>query len=107
MQGETVYRLRAGTSTSNDRYGHPVPGTPQRTPIEKALVDPGGFAEPVEVGRQPVITVPTCYWLNQWPDIKASDQLEVRGEVFDVTGKPGDWRSAVGGLVVQLKRAEG
>jgi hypothetical protein len=113
LNGETVTRLRFA-NPDGDRYGNPTrpdDAVPAETPLAGAVFDPGGSAEPVEAGRTAVITQPTLYFLRQWPDIVPTDQLRVRGRVYDVTGDPGDWRSAygsaLGGLVVPLKRADG
>jgi hypothetical protein len=112
--GETVTRLRYAT-TGTDRYGNavrdPDDEAPAELPIAGAMFDPGGSVEPVERGREAVITQPTAYFVGQWPDILASDQLRIRGRVYEVIGDPGDWRSgfgtSLGGLVVPLKRVDG
>lgn len=111
MIGETVVRLRADDADT-DRYGNVIDdATPAEVDLPGAVFDPGGSAEPVEVGRTPVITQPTVYFPGRWPDLVATDQLRVRGKVYDVLGDPGDWRSAngspLGGLVVPLKRTSG
>lgn len=106
---ETVTRLRP-TSSGTDSLAQPIPGTPTETPIDGALFNPGGSSEPVEPGRTPVITEPTLYFRNQWPDITAKDQVRVRGVVYDVEGDPAVWHRGEqvrGGLVVPLKRAGG
>jgi hypothetical protein len=110
MFGETVVRLRR-TQTGVDRYNNPVYGAPAELSIDGALFAPGGTQEPAEPGRTPVIDVPTLYFRGQWPDVEATDQFRVRGEVYEVTGDPADWRAAdtsgAGGLVVQLRKVSG
>lgn len=111
MAGETVTRLRP-VQTGTDRYGNPVySDTLAETPLTEAWFAPGGSSEPVEVGRAAVITKPTVYFPHSWPDIQPSDQLRIRGRVYEVTGDPADWRSPtgsnVGGLVIELKRVDG
>jgi hypothetical protein len=111
MAGETVTRLRK-TASGVDRYGNPLyPDAPAEKSIDGAFFAPGGTSEPVEPGRSPVITEPTLYFPHAWPDIVVSDQLRVRGVVYDVTGFPSEWRSPygsqVGGQVVTLRRTDG
>jgi hypothetical protein len=111
MSGEVVTRLRR-VQDGTDTYGDPVwSDTPAETSLPGAWFAPGGTQEPVEVGRAAVISVPTVYFPHSWPDIQPTDQLRVRGVVYEVTGDPADWRSPVesrvGGLVVQLRRVEG
>lgn len=100
-----VVRLRL-EQTGEDRYGDPV-WEDVSTDLPPALFAPGGVEEPVEPGRAPVVSEPTLYWRNAWPDVIASDRLTVRGKTYSVEGEPADWRGArVGGLVVRLKLVE-
>lgn len=108
--GEPVTRRReqqAGT----DRYGDPIYETVDEVLRERAAFDPGGAREPVEVGREQVVTEPKLYFLKQYPDLRDDDQVIVRGQVYDIEGIPADWRSpfgsAVGGVVVELKKVDG
>lgn len=105
---ETVTRLRT-TSSGEDAFGQPIPAVTIEVNFEATHFAPGGTSEPVEVGRSPVISEPTLYFRNQWPDITEHDQVRVRGKKYDVMGVPADWRheDAPGGLVVRLKRAGG
>lgn len=100
-----VARLRL-EQTGVDRYGDPV-----WEEVSEALPDglfaPGGVEEPAVVGRAVVVSEPTVYWRNLWPDVVASDRLVVRGKTYTVEGEPADWRGArVGGLVVRLRLVE-
>lgn len=110
MIGEAVTRIRT-QSAGVDRHGNPVPGDPVESPLFGALFAPGSTSEPFEVGRAAVIAEPTLYFPRTWPDLRPTDQVRVRGGVFEVIGDPSDWRSAyataAGGLVVTLKRVEG
>lgn len=104
---ETVTRIRATDSGSTDAFNQPVPGTPTETDIEGALFAPGGSVEPNLPGAYPVVTSPTLYWRNEWPDITAADKVRVRGVVYDVIGDPQEWIGdglAPGGLVVELRK---
>jgi len=114
---DPVTRIRAGAQTGTDAFGQPIYGPDVEAEIGPALFAPGGAtssaaSEPIDVGRTPVITAPTLYWREQWPDVVATDRLRVRGSVFAVLGVPADWRPASstggpGGLVVQLRDPEG
>ena len=108
--GEPVTRRRQ-QQTGTDRYGNPVYGDVDTVLEERAGFDPGGSREPVEVGRTQTVTTPKLYFRRQFPDLTPSDKVIVRGVIFDIQGDPADWRSPygsdVGGLVVELKRAEG
>lgn len=77
-----------------DTYGDEVPG-----PFVKVLELVGRFApnnpaEPVEVGRNAVITGGTVYvrGLSAVPDVRATDRALVRGALFDIDGEVGVWR---------------
>lgn len=103
---ETVTRLRP--ATSDDRYGDTTPGEQAEEDIDGALFAPGGTQEPVQIGREAVIAEPSLYFPRTWPDILATDLMRVRGDVYQVTGFPADWRGVTaGGLVVELKRTAG
>lgn len=111
--GETVTRLRAGTTTTLDRYRNPIPGAElPEVEFDRAAFDPGGVREPVEVGRTAVVSTPRVYFLGYAPDVVSGDRLRVRGEVFRVTGRPAEWRdpyagNALRGLVVDLEAVRG
>lgn len=100
---ETVTRIRATDSGSTDAFDQPIPGTPTETDIEGALFAPGGSVEPALPGAYPVVTSPTVYFRDAWPDIVDTDQLTVRGVTYEVKGKPQEWIGTPGGLVVELE----
>lgn len=104
---DAVIRLRK-VQSGVDRYRKPI-YIEASFDLPPGLLDPGGSTEPVEVGRTPVVTSPSCYWRNLWPDVVKSDRLIVRNRTFEVIGVPADWQSAhggaIGGLVVELKEA--
>lgn len=108
--GEPVTRVRR-EQTGIDRYGNPEYGDVQTVLPERAGFAPGGTSEPVEVGREPVITTPKLYFLRQYPDLRRDDRVIVRGRTYLVDGDQADWidpfGSIVGGAVVELEAAEG
>lgn len=111
---ETVVRVRPGEPTgAKDAFDKDILGPPTELELKGALFAPAGVSgaasEPAEIGRSPVISEPTLYFRDQWPDITEHDQVRVRGLLYDVEGIPGDWRhdGGPGGLVVRLKHAGG
>jgi len=108
--GEPVTRRRH-EQTGVDRYNSPVYGLVDTDLEERAAFDPGGSREPVEVGREQTVTTPKLYFFKTWPDLTASDLVVVRGVEYRIEGRPADWKSpfgsTLGGLVVELKKAEG
>lgn len=109
--GEAIVRQRR-EQTGTDRYGNPIYQLVNTTLAERAAFDPGGSREPVEQGRDPVITTPKLYFPASWPDLAESDRVFVRGQAFTVQGTPADWKGPFagppfGGLVVELQRLTG
>ncbi len=108
--GEPVTRRRS-EQTGVDRYGNPVYSTTETVLDQRAAFDPGGSREPVEVGREQVVTTPKLYFLRTWPDLLEQDEVMVRGRWFTVQGVPADWRSPyespLGGMVVELQEVTG
>lgn len=100
---ETVVRLRS-TGGGFDRYGDPIPGTDDETPIDGALVAFASSSEPVVVGRNSVITQDTLY-LPEGTDALATDRFRVRGKEYEIEGEPADWAGA--GVVVAIKKVTG
>lgn len=109
--GEPVIRQRR-EQTGTDRYGNPVYEYEDTALDEHAAFDPGGSREPVEQGRDPVVTTPKLYFPGTWPDLVESDRVIVRGQTYTVQGTPAEWLGpfagpAIGGLVVELQRLTG
>ena len=94
-----VIRLRT-TTAGTDQYEEPLPGVVERVELPPALFAPTGSFEPVQPGVASVVGAPSVYWPGQWPDVKATDQLEVSGVVWNVEGNPSPWPL---GLTVMLK----
>jgi hypothetical protein len=104
---EQVVILRTGPP-SQDRYGNDIPGATTRYEIDDCLVAPRLAGDAGEGGRQGVIVGTTVYF-PKGTDVRASDQLEVRGETHTIEGDPGWWRGAPGRWDVEVatRRAEG
>lgn len=101
---ETVFVIRPSVA-DGDRYNdNPlVYGTTPTHSITGCLFDPGGSSE-VRDGRTAVTTTPTLY-LPPGADLAATDQVVVRGDLFEVAGKPAVWIDA--GVVAQLQEVTG
>ena len=110
MFGETVTVLtRAQTGT--DRYGKPAYDWPgPGVEVTGCAVAPRTSAEPLEVGRQAVITGLTVY-MPSWVTVGPYDRLIVRGVTYRVEGEPGQWRTPYTGrrpgIEVAVTRADG
>ena len=110
--GETVTRLRATTVT--DPYSGEATGLDWSSPNSLAILgcafNPGGSTEPVQDSRNAVITKPEVYAPVD-ADVLAGDRLVVRGDTYEVDGRPSDWRNAftgwAAGLVIKLDLVEG
>lgn len=89
---ETVEIWRAGSST--DEYGDPIPGTLAKATEYQGRFAPNNPSEPVEVGRNAVITGGTVYIrdLASAPDIRATDHAKIRGVTYPIDGEVGVWR---------------
>lgn len=107
MSDESIAVLRAKDAT--DAYGDPVPGkfTTHITVVGK--VAPNNPAEPVEVGRNAVITGGTVYLrVDAVPDILPTDRVTIRDNTFEVDGEIGVWkRSANFGVQFAFKQIAG
>lgn len=110
MFGETVTRLRK-VEGATDRYGNPTHTTVEAEIPGAAFAPEQDSQEPLEVGRTSVVTQPALYFYLSRPDLRSGDAVRVRGEMYEVDGKPADWRSPWGtsltGLVVRLKMVTG
>ena len=92
--GETVTLLRLGESTERDALGIPVPGPRVPIPVAQCVVTPreelpapGG---PQQQGRDTVIRGWTVY-APPGTVVLTTDQVQIRGDVYEVTGQPGVW----------------
>ena len=92
---ETVTIRRA--STVMDPYGDEVPGPFTDHLALVGKVAPSNPAEPVEVGRNTVITGGTVYVRSDTiPDVKVTDRAVIRGVEYEIDGEVGVWRRSTG-----------
>jgi hypothetical protein len=98
MDTETVTVLRPG---GRDDFGDPLPGTEHA--IAGCLFAPRGSSESSDFANT-VITGAQLF-APAGADIRATDQVRIRGVVYDVEGDVGDWGAA--GVQVALQRGTG
>ncbi|GHD70138.1 hypothetical protein GCM10010317_076800 [Streptomyces mirabilis] len=111
--GEDVTVLRPGAPTQ-DRYGNDVPGPAAEIPVYGCAVAPrdgtGAGANEIIDARDTVIVGLTLY-APYGTDIRATDRVRVGGELYEVDGQPGSFRSpftgSTGPVVVALELVTG
>jgi hypothetical protein len=112
-QGDTVTILRPGAST-RDAYGNDVPGPPTEILVPGCAVAPrdgtGSGANELTDARDTVISGLTLY-APYGTDIRATDRIRVGGDVYEVEGNAGSFRSpftgSTGPVMVALERVTG
>lgn len=83
-----VYRA----STTEDAYGDPQPGAWALWETFQGFVGWSNPEEPLQVGRNTVITNRTVYIRGTEPTgILATDQVEVEGVRYAIDGTVGEW----------------
>lgn len=111
--GDTVTIVRPGPPT-RDAYNNDVPGTPMETEVSGCGVAPrdgtGAAANELTEARDTVISGLILY-APYGTDIRATDQVRVGGELYEVEGLPGGFRSpftgSTGPVVAALKLVTG
>ena len=99
---ESITIIRPGAPTEQyDEQGSPVVGPDVETVSDGWLVAPRSSGESAEPFGQQVITGLSISCRAQ-VDIRSSDRVNVRGDVFAVDGDIASWHS---GTVVNLERA--
>ncbi len=91
---EPIVIRRASDDT--DEYGDPIPGTFSDHLTLSGKFAPNNPSEPVEVGRNAVITGGTVYVrdLASKPDIISTDRARIRGVELEIDGEIGAWLRA-------------
>lgn len=105
----TVHRYAPGPP---DRHGNPVPAWDAGVPVPGCVLAPQTGSEPVEAGRDAVITTATLY-APPGTAIGAQDHVTTSdGTLWDVDGPPQVWdrnpfTRSPGGVAAALRRVEG
>lgn len=108
-RGETVVLVRP---PGKARFGDHATGDPQRYDVGNTLIAPAGSTESGEgAGANQVDTLMTIYPPHSLVDLvpggpQATDEFEVRGELFQVVGEPQDW-GARERMVIRLRKVDG
>jgi len=89
---QSAVRVRAGVKT--DRGGNTVPdwANPNREAVTRLNIQPHSQAEEADGQRNAVITgyrVQSAEGTR--PDIRASDRIEWRGQLYEVDGEVAEW----------------
>lgn len=108
--GETVTILRTSPG-GTDPYGDPIDGEDVEVPVEGCAVWTGAMAaEQLLAGREPS-TADRAVSFPYGTDVRRTDRLRIRGEVFEVSGDPFEYRNPFTGtefgVLVYANRGEG
>lgn len=111
--GDTVTIVRPGPPTQ-DVYGNDVPGAPAEIPVAGCGVAPrdstGAAANEITDARDTIISGLMLY-APHGTDIRATDQVRVGSDLYQVQGRPGEFRSpftaSTGPVVVSLELVTG
>ncbi|MET9150075.1 hypothetical protein ABZX82_02150 [Streptomyces griseoflavus] len=110
--GDAVTIVRPGPSTQ-DEYGNDKPGPPVEIPVPGCAIAPrGGAGASTELtdARDTVITGLILY-APYGTEIRATDRVRVGGELYEVVGLPGSFRSpftgSAGPVVAALELVTG
>lgn len=93
-----------------DEYGDPIPGDFAEHLRFDAKFAPNNSSEPVEVGRNAVITGGTVYVrdLSAPPDVVAQDRARILGVDYELEGDIGPWqRRDTWGIQFAVKKVKG
>lgn len=111
--GDAVVIVRPGPP-SEDIYGNDVPGSPTEIPVSGCAIAPrdgsGPGSNEITDARDTVITGLTLY-APYGTDIRATDRVRVGGDLYEVDGQSGSYRSpftgSTGPVVAALKLVTG
>jgi len=106
--GETVTIIRPGPTTE-DPYGNDVPGPPVETDIAGCAIAPRSSSEDLQARDQVIVGLNV--WMPSGSVVYATDQMRVRGVLYEIDGEPGAFSTpftGTGGPVqVALTRVSG
>lgn len=97
---ETVTVVRP---PAKGRFGDPVPGTAAEIPVEGCLFAPGPSGENLDGANQ--VDATGTVFAPAGTVVRPSDRLRVRGELYEVAGKPMDWGTS--GVQIPLRQVTG
>lgn len=97
---ETVTVIRP---PGKDTFGDPLPGAQPEFDVEGCLFAPGSSSE-YQLNANQVVTGGTVY-APPGTNVRETDRLRVRGDVYEVDGKPGVWGGV--GVEIRLRLATG
>lgn len=107
MFGESITILRPGVETgAYDEQGNPVIGPDEEITSEGWAAAPATSAETAEPFAQQVIVGYVLYKRDSVEDVRETDRVLLRGEVWAVAGQVGEWVSPYTGFegtVVNVK----
>ncbi|MGC4886698.1 hypothetical protein [Micromonospora sp. DT227] len=97
---ETVVIIRP---PARDQFGDPTPGETARFAVAGCLFAPGPSVENLTGANQ--VTADGTIYAPPATDVRANDQVLVRGDLYEVDGKPQDWGTS--GVVIVLRLVTG
>ncbi len=95
----TVVRLPA----KDPRTGDPLAGSEEQTEVAGCLFAPGSSSTTEQFSHQ--VDTDAVLYAPAGTDVRVEDRVMVRGDVYEVVGKPRVWSSA--GLEVDLRQVTG
>jgi hypothetical protein len=84
--GETVTIIRPGSPTE-DQYGNEVPGPSTEVDVRGCAVAPRSSSEDLQARDQVIVGLNV--WMPTGADVRATDQMRVRGVLYEIDGEPG------------------
>lgn len=104
---DSITILRATAGSGEDAQGNPNPGVDVEIPSDGWAVAPlTADEDSLATGQQAVMGF-TLYRRDVWVEIRATDRVRVRGDVYAVTAPSALWEnpgSARRGTVVTVRR---
>lgn len=94
---ETITRIRPA---EKDGFGDPVPGSGGELDLTGCLFAPGPSAEMLNGANQ--VDVDGTVYTPPGADVLATDRLRIRGDEYEVVGRPRNWGKAGVEIVVKL-----
>ncbi len=97
---ETITIIRP---PGKDTFGDPLPGQKPEFDVDGCLFAPGSTSEDLD-GANQTTTAATIY-APAGTDVRETDQVRARGDLYEVAGKPGAWANV--GVEIRLRRITG